>query len=485
MNKILSIALICSIGVLSLNAQTNDKVYDDEKPFVKVNVLVADTSAVYGEMKSILLSYNNLLNYIGGKTTDQTILDLVASLCDDPYVLRSDMISSVKKDIAKGKVSYYLGKEVNYRAQKIVRAVQELETHLYGSTRITLHENGNTYIVDTNGDSGYNYGSTPGDKHYDGYSMIDESKWYPYFDVVGREKDLPTKMIERTIKNKNYRPAADEKTLDNMDILQQNVGYEWLFSESHSHKKTSYPIEMAYELYDSHPDLRISGNGIYNSEGKLLRIILLRREEPWGMVHIDNLEVSDVNGTLSLDEGIDNEGKAIEDKILSVLYANDYNHNKYGIKDNLDTQTKYAIENLVGIQSKSQEIEEMSLQYSAASFINDNSAIKARMTQKQLADFKAEWAKVSKYKPMIDAHNQKMKNDKARRWYQQVVSDHNTHNLKCYKIKRLSDLSFLLEYGDNSTQKVILKAVVEFYSAPSAKNSLNYKWKIIDQHVIE
>lgn len=287
-------------------------------------------------------------------------------------------------------------------------------------------------------------------------------------------------------------PIKEEITLDYKDIQQQSIGYEWLFSDSHNFKKLSYPVKMSCEIYDSHPDLRISGNGIYDSEGNLKRIILLRRENELNTLRVGNLEISDYNGIFSIKYGT--EGKSIQDKIFKALYAYDYNHNKYGIKDNLDPNTRYAIENMVGIQTKEYEIEKMALEYDAARNVKTHAAANNLLSGKELAEFNAIWNKVSKYPPIITAHRDKMWNDKARRWYKQVVSDHQERQYVCYKISRVNDLCFNVEYTERNSTKVILRATVEFYQVALkntienisfTRNPQRYKWRIKNVEVIE
>lgn len=293
--------------------------------------------------------------------------------------------------------------------------------------------------------------------------------------------------------NSEESPVDDEKTLDMKDIMQQIEGYKWLFSENHTSKKSSYPVEMSYELFESHPDLRISGNGIYDSEGKLKRIILLRREEPWGALRIENLEISDNNGIFSIQYG--EEGKSIEDKIFKALYAYDYNHNKYGIKDNLDANTKYAIENLIGIQTKEEEFDNMRNEYYAAKDIKSHAVANNMIKGKELTEFNSFWAKISKFPTLVAPHRTKMDNDKARRWFQQIVADNKEKNLECSRISRVSDLCFNVEYTEPNSHKVVLKATVEFYQVNITKdcaeyyvwtkNPLKYNWRIKDVQVVE
>ncbi|MCF2560034.1 hypothetical protein I6E23_08710 [Prevotella brevis] len=283
-------------------------------------------------------------------------------------------------------------------------------------------------------------------------------------------------------------PIKEEITLDYKDIQQQSIGYEWLFSDSHNFKKLSYPVKMSCEIYDSHPDLRISGNGIYDSEGNLKRIILLRRENELNTLRVGNLEISGYNGIFSIEYGT--EGKSIQDKIFRALYAYDYTHNKYGIKNNLNANTKYAIENLVGIQSKDEEIEKIAYEYKAARELKYIYGKGPRA-----AEFNVLWNRVSKNYPIIKAHREKMNNDIAQRWYMQVVSDHKERIYVCSKISRISDLCFNVEYTDGSTNKVILKATVEFYQVPIKKYSVEsfqifqnpqrYEWRVKDAQFIE
>lgn len=283
-------------------------------------------------------------------------------------------------------------------------------------------------------------------------------------------------------------PINDKITLDYKDIQQQSIGYEWLFSDIHNFKKLSYPVKMSCEIYDSHPDLRISGNGIYDSEGNLKRIIFLRRENQVVAARIGDLEISENNGIYSITYGV--EGKSIQDKIFRALYAYDYTHNKYGIKNNISPNTKYAIENLVGIQSKDDEIERMAYEYDAARQLKPFEA-----NGRSAAEFNVLWNRVSKNYPIIKAHREKMNNDIAQRWYMQVVSDHKERIYVCSKISRIGDLCFNVEYTDGSTNKVILKATVEFYQVPIKKYSVEsfqivqnpqrYEWRVKDAQFIE
>lgn len=88
-----------------------------------------------------------------------------------------------------------------------------------------------------------------------------------------------------------------------------------------------------------------------------------------------------------------------------------------------------------------------------------------------------------------------MNNDIAQRWYMQVVSDHKERIYVCSKISRISDLCFNVEYTDGSTNKVILKATVEFYQVPIKKYSVEsfqifqnpqrYEWRVKDAQFIE
>lgn len=468
-------AFLCGISILSSFAQNK---YNEDKKFLEIDLLVADTTTVYAELESRMISLKKISDCLGTKTADQSVLNLATSICESAYVLNAQEQSSAKKDLSKGKVSRYLGKELWSRSQIITRAVQSLESNLaQKKAEIRLHEDGVTHIIETINGDGYNFGSTSSHKEYDGYSMIDNEKWLPYLEVVGFEKEIPTKLIKYNIRNKFYRPLASADNKDVMDISLQTSGYEWIFAEENTYKNDSYPIEMEYYLFASHPELRISGNAIYDSQGKLIRIIQLRQAYSFGRIDYNNIVITDKNGPVSID--------AMREKIINLLYANDYKNNKYGIKENLDADTKYAIENLVGIQSKTQEIEKMAIEYDAANFINANNNIKQRMSQSQRAEFNAQWAKVSKYPSLIESHRKKMKNDKARRWLQQVISDHDANSLSCYRISRVNDLCFAIEYENSNTHTIIIKAIVEFFNAPTKKNKLNYDWRIKQWEVTE
>lgn len=474
--RILLFAILCSMSVLSSLAQSK---YNEDKQFLEIDLLVADTTAVYNELESRMISLKKVSDCLGTKTTDQSIIDLATSICGSADVLTQLEIASARKDLSKGKISRYLGKELGHRSRKILRAIQLLESNLaQNKAEIKLHKDGQTQVVEIINGDGYNYGSTSDCKEYDGYSMIDSEKWFPYHDVVGTEKEIPTKYIKYNIHNEFYRPLSSANHKDVMDVAQQKTGYEWIFTEDNTYKNDSYPIEMEYYLFASHPELRVSGNAIYDSQGKLKRIIQLRRDEgTFDRIVYENIKITNENGPFSVN--------AMREKIIKLLYANDYKNNKYGIKENLDADTKYAIENYVGIQSKAEEIEKMAIEYDAANFINANNGIKQRMSQSQLSEFNVLWAKVSKYPLVIESHRKKMKGDKARRWLQQVVSDHDANSLSCYRISRINDLCFSLEYENSNTHSIIIKAIVEFFHSPTKKNALNYDWRIKQWEITE
>ena len=67
MNKILSL-LFFFVGLSSIYAQS----FEEDKPFIKVNVLVADTNAVYNEMKAVMVAYNDFAGFLGKKTVQQS-----------------------------------------------------------------------------------------------------------------------------------------------------------------------------------------------------------------------------------------------------------------------------------------------------------------------------------------------------------------------------------------------------------------------------
>jgi len=469
-NRAFLFAIMCGMNILSLFAQNK---YNEDKEFIEIDLLVVDTTAVYNDLESRMITVKKLSDCMGKKTTDQSILELAASVCESATVLDEFEKSQVNKGLFKGKVSSYLRKELRHRSQIIPTAVQSLESNLsHKNAEIRLHEDGHTYIIEEIKYEDYYYGSSSTrHKTYDGYSMIEDKQWYPYLQVIGEDKDIPTKHIKYTIRNKYYRPLATAECKDIMDVAQQISGYEWIFNEEKTHKNDSYPIEMKYYFFASHPELRISGNAIYDSLGKLKRIIqLCRGEGSYDRITYSDIKVTNENGPYSIN--------AMWERIIKLLYADDYIKNKYGIKENLDADTKYAIENLVGIQSNTEQIDQMAIEYDAAKFINANNSIKQRMSQSERAEFNELWAKVSKYPPLIESHRKKMKNDKARRWYQQVVSDHEANNLTCYRITRVNDLCFAIEYADSETHSIIIKAIVEFFNAPTQKNNLNYDWRI-------
>ena len=62
---------------------------------------------------------------------------------------------------------------------------------------------------------------------------------------------------------------------DQQDFNQQIEGWDWLFTEKSENKKSSYPVETYYRIFENHPDYRVRGRFIYDKNGKLRRVAYL------------------------------------------------------------------------------------------------------------------------------------------------------------------------------------------------------------------
>lgn len=439
--------------LFSVHAQKYGCNYNDIDPYFLKNETVVDTISVFEQMKHYENICNVMLGLLGSKTDNTQILDFANSILTAPYVLDQYDIKSIQKDLDKGKISRRFEKELQYRNSLYSRCILELEENL----RLM--------------------------KDFDDPSYF---PWQPYCELlrIYNPNDIPSKDVKLPCKNLYYRPNADPKTRDLIDVNQQNVGYEWIFTETSEDREDSYPIKMNYNLYPSHPELRFCSNAIYDNEGHLKRIILLQRFASSHDIQLDNLKVGDNNGVYSISSRSSYNPLSIHDRIMKVIYANDYYHNKYNIQVDLNDDIKYAIENLVGIHPKSEKIESMAKDYEFAKKVNQM----RWLVSSKSAEFNAFYEKAIKYNDIIREHRKKMNNDVANRWYAQVVNDHKRDKISCYKISRVDDLSFRVEYENTETHKVVLKVVVEFFQNHITKedrsyfqvvnNPFSYDWKI-------
>lgn len=440
--SILFVMLLC----ISVNIFAQDKKYgiaiNESDKMIMTPCTVVDTASVMATVNNFMIPFLSLRDYVGKKTDSQELLQYAIQLSEKypgyPYEK-----ASIVRSAQKGKIDYALKGYIDAIIAEYNKFIN--------------------YISKDNGvEIEYSYSGLSQYKIYDWERAI----------IFGLDSiPYTTKMV--MYKNPYYRPEYKDK--DYLDINNQNLDAAWIFNEEGKSKSQSYPIEMNYTYYASHPDLIISGNGIYDKEYNLKRIITLRRKEiGWGQ-NIGTFRLNKDNGIYYIDDNLRNA-------IKNCFYISDYKDNKYNIKNNISSNTKYAIENLVGISQNSVKFEEDALLYDAVNFVRRNQNILNKMTAKEKENIKKEWARLSNFPEKYNTHKTKMRDETARRWYNQVQSDHEEDIYEYYKIERIDDLHFKIMVT-NAEHKSTLDVVVEFYQDSSSDNKLAYNWRITDYKV--
>lgn len=128
---------------------------------------------------------------------------------------------------------------------------------------------------------------------------------------------LPTVQVTRSVHNRYYRPAnvRNSAVLDTLDYSEQ-LAPEWEWVDTHRSKEHQmvYPYTFSYRKYQSHPDLRVIGNYIFDDQGNLVRVKCVARTEP---------QIADRNSRTW-------------DGIKRLIAARDYEADKYEIQSEGD-----------------------------------------------------------------------------------------------------------------------------------------------------
>ncbi len=256
--------------------------------------------------------------------------------------------------------------------------------------------------------------------------------------------NFPMKKIKVLKENPYYRPNLiyNNSLLDVLDKKQQTVGWEWINEEKGVYKSQSYPYNLEYNYYESHPQyLTLSNMGeekhdcIYNSNGTLVRINYFLREQ------VD---------------------RSIKDQIILKMCIQDFYNNKYNINKegkSVNLAVKYHFGLLKSPTTKAQR-----LLGSAA--VNN---FKASMTGNYAYAYKA---KRDLLRAFMSA-NISPAETKASDYASQLESDHKNDLNNLYKIERIDDTSFKLTFlNDNGVNNCTVK--IRFFN----KNRFNSDYKL-------
>ena len=117
-----------------------------------------------------------------------------------------------------------------------------------------------------------------------------------------------------------------QRTLALQNFDEQIKGWEWIIMDAAKFERTTYPYEMGYYTYHSHPDYVIKtenyGIGVFDPNGSLVRIAHF---DPMGRISYGDLTIDHNEGIRQYQEEVINEYKAdIMPQILRKLLPKDY-----------------------------------------------------------------------------------------------------------------------------------------------------------------
>ena len=418
------------IGVLCVyvaQAQTSDNEEDhifdylgkyksDDQKYIQVDKVVIDTNKVretalqkiqveIGKLQGFDTELNNMLAGIGKSVQNvrqRSLLNYVynnyvAKHSDSPNmsslstfgfslakaIITSGSVSKIKKDVDRDIINKKLADEIKALDDSVVQSIRACNTNL---SNIKLND---TYYL-------------------------------------SKKDSVPMKTITVTEENPYYRPnkAFDSGFLDYVDEIQQTVGWEWVNKEKGVLKTENYPCYVNYYFYESHPQYRLSGEShgdyinryIYDSTGQLVRVNDFLREQ----------------------------AEDVEYRLMPLLYIQDFNNNKYGIREEgnaVNLAVKYKLGILKEPTTKAQKAAAKSVLNAMWNRIGAKGNYKAEYRAKK-AESRAFWGAMSVFKTTPAE-------SKASNYVSQLEQDYEGKLKNIYKIERLDNTSFKVTYIDD------------------------------------
>ena len=280
-----------------------------------------------------------------------------------------------------------------------------------------------------------------------------ESDFREYY-KISKTRVLPKRETLKRINNPYYiKPPGYvstygkaywevERALDERDLYHQTLHWNWIDGYSYENINSKYPYEYTAKRYYIHPEYQVLYEyNIYDNDGNLVRIKSLSRH------------------TNCIDD--------IARYLTNLQYQKDYLNNKYDIlSEGPDVQ--YAVANRLGLSTEyAESLVDFFIDGSVHDLGTKYGTIRQRVDsykklQQDYVKFASEWVRLL--------------NDKAIRFCEQLVLDHEKDFKYILKAERLSPLSFKITYCTENF-KPTSSVIVEFY-APTP--FVYAKWKIID-----
>ncbi|MDE6721517.1 MAG: hypothetical protein K2J84_05145 [Bacteroidaceae bacterium] len=248
--------------------------------------------------------------------------------------------------------------------------------------------------------------------------------------------DIPYKTVSILKRNPLYRGSnyQDSNTLDMIEEHQQRQGWEFLYSNNRVKREDSYPHDVKYYVYDAAPQYKVLYNkheieGVYDKNGTLVYIPSLTRK---------------------------NDYRIFKD-IERVVYLQDYQNNKYGIKSRSE-HTQEFLHRVLACENGMDKAESVMIGATLGS------AFVSEIARSLLSPFDAKKAekaeKTAKQKMMEEVS--KYTDSDGGQYIAQLRKDHSEEFGYVYIIERLSNVSFRVVYLNKQTLTPSYCAIITY-----------------------
>ena len=253
---------------------------------------------------------------------------------------------------------------------------------------------------------------------------INMDMFYTYVRVANHGTvKYPQKQILAPTKNENYRPNLFMEFRNSSDLFDeisrfdekfQSRGWEWIINGEYDKKSESYPISYEYYQYAEHPEYKVLYKKeqpiLFDKDGNLVRVGYM-----WSSAIQDIREI-----------------------LLILEYRKDYEANKYNIKSE-DSDVQYALRNRLGY---SDEASNKMMTALAKTMAQDVSSYDANTFKKYVKTRRAAHQSAKGYVNEL----LRLANFTASNFWNQLEKDHENEYKYLYKIERLGDNSFKLQF---------------------------------------
>lgn len=250
------------------------------------------------------------------------------------------------------------------------------------------------------------------------------------------KEEIPYKTVSILKCNPLYRGRnyQDGNTLDMIEEYQQRQGWEFLYSNNKVKREDSYPHDVKYYVYDAVPQYKVLYNrhdnnkieGVYDKNGTLVYVPSLTRKH-------DNQVFQDIE---------------------RVVYLQDYQNNKYGIKSRSE-HTQEFLHRVLAFENGIAKAE------SAMIGATLGSAFISEIAQSMLSPFDAYKAEKTAKQKMMEEISKYTDSDGGQ-YIAQLRKDHSEEFGYVYIIERLSNVSFRVVYLNKRTLTPSYCAIITY-----------------------